>query len=83
MPLPLEQSNICVVADNNIKIAEAAGLLEKSHMARVKPIVTARDHNFFPARRGRHPSRFGKATQFVRGKKTMGDIISGKSFPAR
>ena len=82
MPFALEQPDVCVVTDDNIKIAVSAGFFKEPDMAGVKPVVTARDDHFFPARRGRQRRRFGKTLQFIRRENAVSYFVFGRKFLA-
>src|ERR1035441_1053202 len=65
----LEQPDVRIVANNDVKIAISADLLKEPHVAGVKPIIGTGDDNLFSnfcrsrAGTGRRGSRVGKALQ--------------------
>src|SRR5215472_11441927 len=50
MPLSFKQANVGIVANNYIQVAVGTDLLEKSDVARMKPIIAAGHDDLFAAR---------------------------------
>ena len=60
MAFALEQADVRVVADNDVKVAVGADLLEKPHMPAVEPVVAAGDDHLLAVGCRRHRRRRGK-----------------------
>ena len=81
MALALEQTDVGVVADHDIQIAEGGNLFKKTDVSGMEPVVAASGDNLVPAGDRWHRWRTGKALEILGLENTIGNaVFAGKFF---
>src|SRR5215471_19198937 len=81
MAFALEQSDIRIAAEADIKVSVTGGFFEEPDVTGVHPIVTAGGDHFFPAWRSRHWRRLWERRLFFDVQEAISNlVISTKLF---